>query len=127
VFTVPGVDPGAETLLRLDRWTKVRRAFDAIATIEQAGIDPVDVVASLLAASAQSQSSPIIRIGPTRSTSIAPWLLRQRPADMTARGRLLAMMTAGVAVLFGATLMQMRPPRVPSGTRPPVCRAVFTA
>jgi hypothetical protein len=41
--TVPGVTPGGESLLRLDRWPKVRGAFDAIVAIEQAGIDPVEV------------------------------------------------------------------------------------
>lgn len=43
VSTVPGVIPGGESLLRLDRWPKVRCAFDAIVAIEQAGIDPVEV------------------------------------------------------------------------------------
>jgi hypothetical protein len=43
VSTVPGVMPGGESLLRLDRWPKVRRAFDAIAAVEKTGIDPVEV------------------------------------------------------------------------------------
>ena len=40
ISTVPGVAPGAEILLRLDGWPRVKRAFDAIADIEARGIDP---------------------------------------------------------------------------------------
>lgn len=43
ISTVPGVMPGGESLLRLDRWPKVQQVLAAIAAIEQDGIDPVDV------------------------------------------------------------------------------------
>ena len=77
VSTVPGVDPGAETLLRLDRWTKVRRAFDAIATIEQTGIDPVDVSPVYW----RHLHNRIVANHPHRAYTIDQhnaWLLRQR-------------------------------------------------
>jgi hypothetical protein len=40
--TVPGVTPGAEILLRLTGWPKVRKALEAIDAIEALGIDPAD-------------------------------------------------------------------------------------
>jgi hypothetical protein len=43
IFTVPGVTPGGEILLRLDGWPRVKRALDAIADIEACGIDPAAV------------------------------------------------------------------------------------
>ena len=43
ISSVPGVTPGGEILLRLDRWPKVQTAFEAITAIEQDDIDPVDV------------------------------------------------------------------------------------
>ena len=41
--TVPGVTPGGDSLLRLQGWSRVRRAFAAITAIEQLGIEPADV------------------------------------------------------------------------------------
>jgi hypothetical protein len=40
---VPGVLPGGEILLRLDGWPRVKRALDAIAAIEELGINPAEV------------------------------------------------------------------------------------
>jgi len=41
--TVPGVAPGGEILLRLAGWSRVKRVFETIAAIENAGIDPTEV------------------------------------------------------------------------------------
>jgi hypothetical protein len=43
VTTVPGVTPGGEILLGLDGWPRVKRALDAIAAIEELGINPAEV------------------------------------------------------------------------------------
>ena len=40
---VPQVDPGGELLLALRGWPKVRRFFDHVDALEQAGFDPCDV------------------------------------------------------------------------------------
>jgi Protein of unknown function (DUF2840) len=40
--TVPFVRPGGEILLRIAGWPKVERVLQAIDTVEQLGIDPVD-------------------------------------------------------------------------------------
>jgi len=40
--TVPSVTPGAEILLRLMGWPKVRKALEAIAAIDAMGVDPAD-------------------------------------------------------------------------------------
>jgi hypothetical protein len=40
--TVPGVTPGAEILLRLSGWPRVREALEAIAALEALGVDPAD-------------------------------------------------------------------------------------
>jgi hypothetical protein len=39
----PHVDPGAEILLSVSGWPRVRRVFGLIDTISDAGIDPCDV------------------------------------------------------------------------------------
>lgn len=41
--TVPGVSPGAESLLRVAGWPRVRQALTAIDAVEALGLDPVDV------------------------------------------------------------------------------------
>jgi hypothetical protein len=41
-WTVPGVAPGAEILLRLSGWPKVQKALTAIDAIEALGVDPAD-------------------------------------------------------------------------------------
>jgi hypothetical protein len=41
--TVPGVSPGAEILLRVSGWPKVRRALEAIDSVENAGIPATEV------------------------------------------------------------------------------------
>lgn len=41
--TVPGVAPGGEILLRLAGWPRVKRVFETVAAIENAGIDPTEV------------------------------------------------------------------------------------
>ena len=43
IATVPGITPGADVLLRLDGWPRVKRALDAVAVIEALDIDPADV------------------------------------------------------------------------------------
>ncbi len=43
IATVPGITPGGDILLRLSGWRRVRRAFAAIAAVEQLGIEPTDV------------------------------------------------------------------------------------
>jgi hypothetical protein len=39
---VPCVRPGGEIFLRLSGWPKVERVLQAIDTVEQLGVDPVD-------------------------------------------------------------------------------------
>jgi len=41
--TVPGIDPGADSLLRVSGWPKVQRVFEAIDAVDALGIDPADV------------------------------------------------------------------------------------
>lgn len=41
--TTPGVMPGAESLLRVSGWSKVRLALAAVDVVEALGLDPVDV------------------------------------------------------------------------------------
>ncbi len=41
--TIPNVSPGAEILLRLSGWDRVRQGLEAIDAVENAGIDPADV------------------------------------------------------------------------------------
>ena len=40
--TLPFVRPGGDILLRLDNWTKVQRALQAIDAVEALGLDPAD-------------------------------------------------------------------------------------
>ena len=40
--TIPGVTPGADILLRLSGWPRVRKVLEAIDAIEALGIDPAD-------------------------------------------------------------------------------------
>ncbi|WP_265519248.1 DUF2840 domain-containing protein [Nitratireductor luteus] len=41
--TLPFVRPGGEIMLRLDGWSKVERALQAIDAVEPLGLDPADV------------------------------------------------------------------------------------
>lgn len=41
--TVPGIDPGADSLLRVSGWPKVQQVFEAIDAVDALGIDPADV------------------------------------------------------------------------------------
>ena len=41
--TVPGVDPGGDSLLRVSGWPKVQRVFEAIDAVDALNIDPADV------------------------------------------------------------------------------------
>lgn len=40
--TVPGVTPGAEILLRLSGWPRVKRALEAVDAIDTLSVDPAD-------------------------------------------------------------------------------------
>lgn len=75
--TLPFVRPGAEILLRLDGWPRVRRVLDAIDAVEAAGIEACDAapdhwlhVASRLAAGSTFR--------PYTAERHAAWLRRRK-------------------------------------------------